>query len=35
MKEGSAEGELYLDDGESINLNNVHTKLTYQVAPGK
>jgi hypothetical protein len=34
MKEESAESELYLDDGESINLKNAHTKLTYQVAPG-
>ena len=34
MKEESAEGELYLDDGESIKLKNVHTKLTYQVALG-
>ncbi len=34
MKEESAEGELYLDDGESINLKNAHTKLSYQVAPG-
>ncbi len=35
MKEESAKGELYLDDGDSINLKNAHTKLTYQVAPGK
>ncbi len=34
MREGSAENDLYLDDGESINLKNAHTKLTYQVASG-
>ncbi len=34
MKEESAEGELYLDDGEPLNLKNAHTKLTYHVAPG-
>ena len=30
----AAVGELYLDDGESVNLRNVHTKLSYQLAPG-
>jgi hypothetical protein len=35
MKKESVNGEMYLDDGESINLKNAHTKLTYQVAPGK
>ena len=34
FRAGSAVGELYLDDGESVNLRNVHTKLSYQLAPG-
>jgi hypothetical protein len=33
-RDGTAVGELYLDDGESVNLRNLHTKISYQVIPG-
>lgn len=33
-REGSAVGELFLDDGESINSQNLHTKIVFEVSEG-
>jgi len=32
--DGSAVGELYLDDGDSINVDNKHTKIVFEVSEG-